>query len=500
MKSFQITISILLMSICAMSQLKSNYVKGFEAGFEEGYCYNRPVGSICSYPIIIYAPIPRFNENSDNYTQGYNRGFQNGLDLKRSKDVLNEADITLNQRIVKFNEYISQSPVINAMTDIGMKLQAKYDARKDWIQQRIDGLVVLQNSLYNEQILPSSINAKATKEASWQSVKDYARLIGGYDFTNDYQFNSIRSKFNQIEKYLYDSYNEMIRKYQIVQVAQESKSEVVERPLNITQDASSYFNKANEDAKNGNFKAAIENLNLSIQIDPNNPFAYYYRGEVYRMGIRNYEKAVEDFTKCIQMQPENAMAYFSRGLSYQDSEKNIEAMKDISKTINLDPDNTDAYFIRGILKSGMKDRVSAISDYDEILKREKTAKPTIYRMGTVYNNKGYCLIELGKLDEALPYIIKALELEPNESYIWSSRGEYYYKKGDYKSCVLDMSKAIEVSDITDAGGSGESGWPYYLRGLAKIKLGQKMDGCKDLSKAGELGTSEAYKAISEYCK
>jgi Tetratricopeptide repeat. len=122
------------------------------------------------------------------------------------------------------------------------------------------------------------------------------------------------------------------------------------------------------------------------------------------------------------MQPDFEDAIFSRGMCYQSLEKNIEAIKDFTKVISLNKDNTDAYFMRALVKSNMNDRQGAISDYDEIIKREKTAKPKIYKMGTVYNNKGYCLVELNRLDEALPFLNKALELEPNESYIWGSRG------------------------------------------------------------------------------
>lgn len=210
MKTFPIIIAFLIISFNTISQSKSNFAKGFEEGFKEGYCYNRPPGTICSYPIIIYPPIPRLNENNDNYTQGYNRGFQYGLDLKRSNDALKDADMNLNQRIVKFNEYISQRPVIDAMTRVGMFKQKMYDLRKEWIQERIDGLAELKNSLYNEQTLPSSINAKATNEAYWQKVKNYVNSIRGYDFADDYQFNSIQNNFNSLEKYLYDSYNQII--------------------------------------------------------------------------------------------------------------------------------------------------------------------------------------------------------------------------------------------------------------------------------------------------
>jgi len=40
---------------------------------------------------------------------------------------------------------------------------------------------------------------------------------------------------------------------------------------------------------------------------------------------------------------------------------------------------------------------------------------------------------------------------------------------------------------------------YYHRGLAKILLGQKDNGCLDLSKAGELGSAKAYEAIKNFC-
>jgi hypothetical protein len=37
-------------------------------------------------------------------------------------------------------------------------------------------------------------------------------------------------------------------------------------------------------------------------------------------------------------------------------------------------------------------------------------------------------------------------------------------------------------------------------GLSKIKLGKQAEGCKDLSKAGELGKAVAYQEITKYCR
>ncbi|MCZ2247540.1 MAG: tetratricopeptide repeat-containing serine protease family protein [Bacteroidia bacterium] len=257
------------------------------------------------------------------------------------------------------------------------------------------------------------------------------------------------------------------------------------------QNAAIYYKKAEELWKNNDSKGAIEQMNLSIDASPNYAGSYHFRGFIYLYGIRNYDKALEDFTKAIQMQPDFIGSYFYRGMAYHNLEKNIEAIKDFSKVISMDKENTDAYFMRALIKSSMNDRQGAISDYDEILKREKTAKPTFYKMSTVYNNKAYCLVEMDKASEALPLVSKALELDKSEAYIWDTRGEIYFKLAEYEKCIKDMDKAISIEESENS---------YYIRGLAKIKLGKKIEGCKDLSKAGELGKTEAYKAISENCK
>ena len=77
-----------------------------------------------------------------------------------------------------------------------------------------------------------------------------------------------------------------------------------------------------------------------------------------------------------------------------------------------------------------------------------------------------------------------------ENYL--DKGVDKYNKGDYSGAIQDFNKAIEL-DPNDAEA-------YGGRGLAKILLGQKDSGCLDLSKAGELGYSQAYDAIKQVCQ
>jgi len=81
---------------------------------------------------------------------------------------------------------------------------------------------------------------------------------------------------------------------------------------------------------------------------------------------------------------------------------------------------------------------------------------------------------------------------------YSQTAEDYFNSGiaknqlqDYRGAIQDFTKAIELNpNFTVA---------YFSRGIAKIGLAQKVSGCLDLSKAGEMGFALAYKAIKVYC-
>jgi len=74
---------------------------------------------------------------------------------------------------------------------------------------------------------------------------------------------------------------------------------------------------------------------------------------------------------------------------------------------------------------------------------------------------------------------------------YNNSGNAKYKLQDYKGEIQDYNKAIEIDP--------NHAFAYYNRGLTKILLGQKDNGCLDLSKAGELGHAKAYEAIKEHC-
>jgi len=167
-----------------------------------------------------------------------------------------------------------------------------------------------------------------------------------------------------------------------------------------------------------------------------------------------------------------------------------KAVLNFSKHLENDKNNTDVMFFRALAKSELQDRYGAISDYEKIIELNSNYPMQYAKLATVYNNKAYCLVGLGKYNDALPFVEKALELDKSEAYIWDTRGEIYYNLNNFEKCISDMTKAIEIKENDNS---------YFFRGLAYIKFGKKEKGCQDLSKAGELGKESAYEKISKNC-
>lgn len=98
---------LILILVCFIGYIgfsQTNYNKGFEDGYKEGWCYGKGIG--CIPPIPPISRIPRIGEDFENYQDGYNRGFQEGLDDGRKNQDSNGRSYG-----VKRERYETSSPV-----------------------------------------------------------------------------------------------------------------------------------------------------------------------------------------------------------------------------------------------------------------------------------------------------------------------------------------------------------------------------------------------------
>jgi tetratricopeptide (TPR) repeat protein len=106
--------------------------------------------------------------------------------------------------------------------------------------------------------------------------------------------------------------------------------------------------------------------------------------------------------------------------------------------------------------------------------------------------KGLDAQEAKEYENAIIYYNKAIELNPDDTDAYYNRGNAKKNLQDYTGAITDYNQAIQLNP--DFAGA------YNNRGTAKYFLKDKNGACLDWSKAGELGDSEAYTNIQNFCQ
>jgi tetratricopeptide (TPR) repeat protein len=82
------------------------------------------------------------------------------------------------------------------------------------------------------------------------------------------------------------------------------------------------------------YREAISIFNQIIQVEPNNPYAYFGRGASY-FGLNDYQKAKTDLDKSISIDSSLSYAYLFRGLSNYGLGSKQEAISDLQTAANM---------------------------------------------------------------------------------------------------------------------------------------------------------------------
>lgn len=129
-------------------------------------------------------------------------------------------------------------------------------------------------------------------------------------------------------------------------------------PMNL---ADAYAYRANASEAMGNHSGALANLDMAIQLNPNQAGLYSNRGNVY-LASGNDDKALADYGEAIQRDPNFAGAYFNRGNVYSRKGKLSRALQDLTAAVHLSPVYAPAYYNRAIVYLRLGHPVEAVAD------------------------------------------------------------------------------------------------------------------------------------------
>ena len=151
-------------------------------------------------------------------------------------------------------------------------------------------------------------------------------------------------------------------------------------------------------------------------------------------------------------------------------------------SINLNPSNPFLYLNRAATRAEMIDFISSIDNAYQRISIESDPARQLHNAG----NRTY------DYSDAIADLSTAIELYPGFSFAYYNRANLLALSGKLPEAYDDYTKAIELNPhFAEA---------YYNRGLIQIYMKDTRKGCLDISKAGELGISDAYEVLKTYTK
>lgn len=209
------------------------------------------------------------------------------------------------------------------------------------------------------------------------------------------------------------------------------------------------FFTAGEDFKNKNmYPEAMMSFKRAIALDKTFDSAYVGLGEVF-IKIGQPDSAIANFYKALSINPEMTTAMLYLANQYRDVRPNYD---------------------------------SAIILYNLALKTDSLNKVTYYSIAWCYNAKT-------EYEKAIPYAVKALEIDNNYRPAYGELGHAYRRTGKFAEAIEQFKKNIAVSVID---------LPIFYSGMCYTELNDKEGALRqyeDLKKINEKMAASLKKKI-----
>ncbi len=248
--------------------------------------------------------------------------------------------------------------------------------------------------------------------------------------------------------------------------------------------------------KMGERESALSNLSQIIIEDPNNAFAYFIKGMIYKDTLE-YELAIIEYEKVTELIPQNDKLISELAQLYQDNDQLIEATETYIKLGKLKPspyilDNFLAYQESAASCLNLGDYYSSVGSIEQAISAYNKAtqftedKRSIaiahYRLGLI-NLKGeeyeQAIMEKVLSKKFYPLYIKDFTFD-NFAQAFIEIGNMHYNAGELQKAYQNYELALQLADSN------------YILSEAHYKLGLSYYRSQDYENAvreGEIALS-----------
>lgn len=219
---------------------------------------------------------------------------------------------------------------------------------------------------------------------------------------------------------------------------------------------------------------AIAKLNIALKKDPKFSLAYSFKGDIYQQQ-KKYAKSAASYEKAVAINAWSFHDSFNLAKVYQAMQKYDSAIKSYSRAIELEPGNfqanlnnaqcyheikdddkaleyakiaeqvasTDSLELRkllGDIYASRKDNQLAIASYKKVLEADSSNPQTMLSLAKVY-------LKTELNEPAKQLLVAASELQPQNSDTYKYLGYCLLKLGKLDEAVENYSKAVDINNL-----------------------------------------------------
>lgn len=251
-------------------------------------------------------------------------------------------------------------------------------------------------------------------------------------------------------------------------------------------------------------QGALQDFSSAIFYNPAYPMAYQYRG-ITQSRLGQYDEALGDFDRAIELRPGAPGTFYSRAVTHFLNQQFSRAVADYTRFLRLEPSDAQGYVNRGTAYLYASDTVAALSDYNRAIKVNPYVPDSYLRRGLVSMVQGKTTegVEdmnrtlsldstfsiayfyramgnntLGKLNASLSDFDQAIRYDSTNSVSYFNRALLRTQVGDYNRAVADYSRV--------AAANPDNVLVYYNRGSVYALLGDLKRAASDYTTAIRL--------------
>lgn len=184
--------------------------------------------------------------------------------------------------------------------------------------------------------------------------------------------------------------------------------------------------------KDGNRNGMLYTLNSG----QNDFWSNYFLAEYYRDN-QNPQNAIQFYKKAIQLKPNYSQSYLGISKAFIDSKDYNSAIENLDKYISYNKNSDIAYAMRAEAKMNLNYILEAQEDIETALNIEENISYLLLKAKILYYKGDY--------DNAR-YMLNLLSRNVQTSEVYKFIGLCDYAQNDYKNAMLNLDKAIILSD------------------------------------------------------